>query len=128
MPAPGTAEYAELERDPEGFFVRSITCQFEAVVGISLLEILSSHTSDEVYLGQRDTPGWTSCAKAQEAFNRFGARLAEIEKRVEAMNADPRLKNRNSPAKFPYTLLAPNVSDRENAGVTARGIPNSISI
>ncbi|CAO2195538.1 unnamed protein product [Urochloa humidicola] len=128
MPEPGTEAYKELERDPERFFVRSITSQFQAVVGISLLEILSSHSSDEVYLGQRDTPGWTSDAKAQEAFKRFGARLQEIEKRVEAMNADPKLKNRNSPAKFPYTLLFPNVSDSENAGVTARGIPNSISI
>ncbi|CAL4946184.1 unnamed protein product [Urochloa decumbens] len=128
MPEPGTEAWAELERDPERFFVRSITSQFQAVVGISLLEILSSHSSDEVYLGQRDTPGWTSDARAQEAFKRFGARLQEIEKRVEAMNADPRFKNRNSPAKFPYTLLFPNVSDRENAGVTARGIPNSISI
>ncbi|PAN27114.1 hypothetical protein PAHAL_5G059900 [Panicum hallii] len=128
MPVPGTEAYAELERDPERFFVRSITCQFEAVVGITLLEILSSHSSDEVYLGQRDTPEWTSDARAKEAFKRFGARLAEIEKRVEAMNADPRLKNRNSPAMFPYTLLFPNVSDHENSGVTARGIPNSISI
>ncbi|KAJ1286609.1 hypothetical protein BS78_03G365300 [Paspalum vaginatum] len=130
MPEPGTKEYAELESDPERFFLHSITSQFQAVVGISLLEILSSHSSDEVYLGQRDTKEWTSDAKAQEAFKRFGARLTEIEKRVEAMNADPRLKNRHSPAQFPYTLLFPNTSDLkgENAGITAKGIPNSISI
>ncbi|XP_062228301.1 linoleate 9S-lipoxygenase 2-like [Phragmites australis] len=129
MPVPGTKEYEELERDPEKVFIRTITCQFQAIVGISLLEILSSHSSDEVYLGQRDTPEWTSDAKAQEAFKRFGAHLTEIEKRVVAMNADPLLKNRNGPA-FPYTLLYPNTSDRkgDNAGITAKGIPNSISI
>ncbi|CAO1944102.1 unnamed protein product [Urochloa humidicola] len=130
MPVPGTEEYKELERNPEKVFVRTITSQFQALVGISLLEILSSHSSDEVYLGQRDTPEWTSDAKAQEAFKRFGERLTEIEKRVLAMNADPRLKNRNGPAKFPYTLLYPSTSDKngEADGITAKGIPNSISI
>ncbi|ONM35740.1 lipoxygenase2 [Zea mays] len=130
MPAPGSDEYAELERKPEKVFVRTITSQFQALVGISLLEILSSHSSDEVYLGQRDTKEWTSDAKAQEAFKRFGARLTEIEKRVVTMNADPRLKNRNGPAEFPYTLLYPNTSDTKGdaAGITAKGIPNSISI
>ena len=70
MPVPGSDEYAELERKPEKVFVRTITSQFQALVSISLLEILSSHSSDEVYLGQRDTPEWTSDAKAQEAFRR----------------------------------------------------------
>ncbi|OEL34525.1 Linoleate 9S-lipoxygenase 2 [Dichanthelium oligosanthes] len=129
MPVPGTKEYAELEKNPEKVFLRTITSQFQALVGLSLLEILSSH-SDEVYLGQRDTPEWTSDAKAQDAFKRFGERLVEIENRVTAMNADPRLKNRNGPAKFPYTLLYPNTSDKKGdaVGITAKGIPNSISI
>ncbi|CAO2167342.1 unnamed protein product [Urochloa humidicola] len=130
MPVPGTKEYAELERKPEKVFLRTITSQFQALVGLSLLEILSSHSSDEVYLGQRDTPEWTSDTRAQEAFKRFGARLVEIENRVMAMNADPRLKNRRGPVKFPYTLLYPNTSDKKGdaAGITAKGIPNSISI
>jgi len=130
MPVPGSDEYAELGKNPEKVFVRTITSQFQALVGISLLEILSSHSSDEVYLGQRDTPEWTSDAKAQEAFRRFGTRLTEIESRVMTLNADPRLKNRNGPAKFPYTLLYPNTSDKKGdaAGITAKGIPNSISI
>jgi linoleate 9S-lipoxygenase len=51
MPVPGSDAYKELEKNPEKFFVRSITTQSQAVVGISLLEILSSHSSHEVYLG-----------------------------------------------------------------------------
>ncbi|VAI36445.1 unnamed protein product [Triticum turgidum subsp. durum] len=130
MPAPGSEEYALLERDPEKAFILTITNQFQALVGISLMEILSKHSSDEVYLGQHDTPAWTSDAKAQEAFRRFGARLEGIEKQVVAMNGDPRLKNRTGPAKFPYMLLYPNTSDHtgQAEGLTARGIPNSISI
>ncbi|VAI21643.1 unnamed protein product [Triticum turgidum subsp. durum] len=130
MPVPGSEEYALLERDPEKAFILTITNQFQALVGISLMEILSKHSSDEVYLGQHETPAWTSDAKAQEAFRRFGARLEGIEKQVVAMNGDPRLKNRTGPAKFPYMLLYPNTSDHtgQAEGLTARGIPNSISI
>lgn len=129
MPEPGTKEYAQLEREPEKVFVRTITSQMQAIVGMSLLEILSKHSSDEVYLGQRDTPEWTSDPKALEAFKRFGARLTDIESGVVAMNRDPQLKNRNGP-EFPYMLLYPNTSDHKGdaAGIAARGIPNSISI
>jgi linoleate 9S-lipoxygenase len=130
MPEKGSEEYEELARDPEKVFLRTITNQFQALVGISLLEILSKHSSDEVYLGQHDTPEWTSDPKALEAFKRFGARLEDIERQVVAMNANPQLKNRNGPAKFPYMLLYPNTSDHkaDAEGLTARGIPNSISI
>ena len=130
MPEPGSEEYAELEREPERFFIRTITSQLQTLLGISLLEILSKHSSDEVYLGQHDTPAWTSDAKALEAFKRFGARLEGIEKQVEARNQDSRLKKRIGPAKFPYMLLFPNTSAHtgEAEGLSAKGIPNRISI
>ncbi|XBI85938.1 hypothetical protein VPH35_093984 [Triticum aestivum] len=130
MPAPGSTEYAELRDNPELAFIHTITSLFQALVGISLMEILSKHSSDEVYLGQRDTPAWTSDAKALEAFKRFGARLVGIEKQVDDRNKDSRLKNRIGPAKFPYMLLFPNTSDHtgEAVGLSAKGIPNSISI
>ncbi|VAH97532.1 unnamed protein product [Triticum turgidum subsp. durum] len=130
MPVPGSEEYAELARDPERAFIHTITSLLQALVGISLMEMLSKHSSDEVYLGQHDTPAWTSDAKALEAFKRFGARLEGIEKQVEARNQDSRLKNRIGPAKFPYMLLFPNTSDHtgEAEGLSAKGIPNSISI
>ncbi|VAI36457.1 unnamed protein product [Triticum turgidum subsp. durum] len=130
MPEPDSEEYSLLARDPEKVFIRTITNQMQAIIGISLLEILSKHSSDEIYLGQRDTPEWTSDAKALEAFKRFGMRLEGIESQVVALNGNPQLKNRNGPAQFPYMLLYPNTSDHtgEAEGLTARGIPNSISI
>ncbi|XP_037443339.1 linoleate 9S-lipoxygenase 2-like [Triticum dicoccoides] len=130
MPEPDSEEYSLLARDPEKVFIRTITNQMQAIIGISLLEILSKHSSDEIYLGQRDTPEWTSDAKALEAFKRFGTRLEGIESQVVALNGNPQLKNRNGPAQFPYMLLYPNTSDHtgEAEGLTARGIPNSISI
>uniref|UniRef100_A0A0D9VXV1 Lipoxygenase n=1 Tax=Leersia perrieri TaxID=77586 RepID=A0A0D9VXV1_9ORYZ len=130
MPVPGTEAYDELRRDPERAFIHTITSQVQTIIGISLIEVLSKHSSDEVYLGQRDTPEWTSDAKALEAFRRFRDRLVEIEGRVVGMNGDAELKNRVGPADFPYMLLYPNTSDITGAaaGITAKGIPNSISI
>uniref|UniRef100_A0A0E0KHV4 Lipoxygenase n=1 Tax=Oryza punctata TaxID=4537 RepID=A0A0E0KHV4_ORYPU len=130
MPEPGTEAYDELGRDPERAFIRTITSQLQTIIGISLIEVLSKHSSDEVYLGQRDTPAWTSDARALEAFRRFSDRLVEIEGKVVGMNGDAGLKNRNGPAEFPYMLLYPNTSDVTGAaaGITAKGIPNSVSI
>uniref|UniRef100_A0A0E0D125 Lipoxygenase n=1 Tax=Oryza meridionalis TaxID=40149 RepID=A0A0E0D125_9ORYZ len=130
VPERGTAEYAELEQRPDKVLIRTIAGQLRTLLGISLVEVLSRHSGDEVYLGQRDTPEWTSDASAKEAFRRFGDRLVGVEARIAEMNRDPRLRNSVGPARLPYTLLFPNTSDAGGgaAGLTAKGIPNSITI
>lgn len=129
MPEPGTAEYAELETNPDGAFLKTITSQLQTLLGVSLIEVLSRHATDEIYLGQRDTPEWTSDGEALAAFGRFGEKLIEIEKRITERNRDERLKNRVGPIKMPYTLLYPSTSDySREGGLTGKGIPNSISI
>jgi len=135
MPEPGSKEYAQLEagqEEADKMYIRTITSQFQSILGISLIEVLSKHSSDEVYLGQRDEPErWTSDAKALDAFKRFGSRLVEIEKRIKSMNDNPAFKNRKGPVDMPYMLLYPNTSDVDGTkgeGLTAMGIPNSISI
>ncbi|KAK4283368.1 hypothetical protein QN277_000323 [Acacia crassicarpa] len=125
MPEKGTSEYDELVTDPDKTYLRTITAQFQTLLGISLIEILSRHSTDEVYLGQRDAPKWTSDAEPLEAFDKFGRKLGEIERRIMRMNEDGRLRNRVGPVKFPYTLLHPT---SETSGLTAMGIPNSVSI
>ncbi|TVU45534.1 hypothetical protein EJB05_05023, partial [Eragrostis curvula] len=130
MPERGTKEYKELKSDPELAFIHTVTSQIQTIIGVSLLEVLSKHSSDEVYLGQRKTSEWTSDARALAAFERFRDRLLEIESKVLRENRDPQLKNRNGPAKFPYMLLYPNTSvdGPKGEGLTGKGIPNSISI
>ncbi|KAJ6846845.1 putative linoleate 9S-lipoxygenase 5 [Iris pallida] len=129
MPQPGTAEYEELRSDPDRAFLRTVTSQLQTILGVSLIEILSKHSSDEVYLGQRDTAEWTDDGEALAAFGRFGEALVGIEKRIAAMNGDGSLKNRNGPVKVPYTLLYPSTSDYSKVGgLTGRGIPNSTSL
>ncbi|KAK9931981.1 hypothetical protein M0R45_019234 [Rubus argutus] len=124
MPEIGTPEYEELKTNPDLAFLKTVTAQFQTVLGVSLIEILSRHTSDEVYLGQRDTPGWTSDTKVLEAFERFGKKLAEIEAGIISMNNNGKLKNRAGPVKLPYTLLYPT----GEVGLSGKGIPNSVSI
>ncbi|OAY85603.1 putative linoleate 9S-lipoxygenase 5 [Ananas comosus] len=124
MPEPGSADYEELKTNPDKVFLRTVTSELETILGVSLIEILSTHSSDEVYLGQRDTPEWTADQSALQAFERFKARLAQIEADIVKRNGDPSLKNRNGPVKMPYTLLYPT----STAGITGKGIPNSVSI
>ncbi|CAK9168024.1 unnamed protein product [Ilex paraguariensis] len=124
MPEPGSPEYHELESNPDKAFLRTITAQLQTLLGISLIEILSTHSSDEVYLGQRDTPEWTTDAEPLEAFGRFGKKLEGIEDRITEMNNNNKWMNRVGPVKMPYTLLYPT----SEGGLTGKGISNSVSI
>ncbi|TYG86381.1 hypothetical protein ES288_A13G129900v1 [Gossypium darwinii] len=124
MPEKGTPEYTELESNPDKVFLKTITAQLQTLLGISLIEILSRHSSDEVYLGQRANPEWTSDETPLAAFDEFGKRLTEIEERIVEMNNDEQLKNRVGPVNMPYTLLYPT----SEGGLTGKGIPNSVSI
>ncbi|KAF8018099.1 hypothetical protein BT93_H3105 [Corymbia citriodora subsp. variegata] len=124
MPEEGTPEFEELKQNPDKAFLKTITAQLQTLLGISLIEILSTHSTDEVYLGQRDTPDWTADAEPLEAFERFGKKLGEVEERIMSMNGDKRWRNRVGPVEMPYLLLYPT----SEGGVTAKGIPNSVSI
>ncbi|XP_071725505.1 probable linoleate 9S-lipoxygenase 5 [Rutidosis leptorrhynchoides] len=124
MPEPNSPEYDELKTNPEKVFLKTITPQLQTLLGIALIELLSRHTSDEIYLGQRECPEWTLDAEPLNAFEKFGKKLKEIEARIVAMNSDERLKNRVGPAKVPYTLLYPT----SEQGLTGKGIPNSTAI
>lgn len=129
MPEPGTNEYAELESNPDLAFLKTITAQFQTLLGISLIEILSRHSTDEVYLGQSDTPEWTSDSAPLQAFEKFGNKLVEIEQQIVERNKDKKWKNRVGPVTVPYTLLYPNTSDYSRVGgLTGKGIPNSVSM
>ncbi|KAF5199345.1 Lipoxygenase [Thalictrum thalictroides] len=128
MPEPGTAEYAELESNPERALLKTITSQIQTLLGVSLIEILSRHATDEVYLGQRDTPEWTTDAVPLEAFKRFGEKLVDIENKIKLLNGNIIWRNRVGPVKVPYMLLYPNTSDFSREGGLMNGIPNSVSI
>nr|XP_007135512.1 hypothetical protein PHAVU_010G135500g [Phaseolus vulgaris]ESW07506.1 hypothetical protein PHAVU_010G135500g [Phaseolus vulgaris] len=124
IPEAGTKEYDEMVKSPQTAYLRTITPKREAIIDLTVIEILSRHASDEIYLGERDNPNWTSDSKALEAFKRFGSKLTEIEGKITARNTNSTMKNRYGPVQLPYTLLIPTSEE----GLTFRGIPNSVSI
>ncbi|KAK7381792.1 hypothetical protein VNO80_00339 [Phaseolus coccineus] len=124
IPKEGTPEYIEMSKNPQEAFLKTITPKYQTVVDLSVLELLSTHSSDEVYLGQRDSLDWTADQKAKVLFTSFTERLKQIEDDISDRNLNQELKNRTGPIKLPYTVLLPT----SEKGITFRGIPNSISI
>ncbi|KAK1259303.1 hypothetical protein QJS04_geneDACA010371 [Acorus gramineus] len=58
---------------------------------MAVLDVLSCHSPDEEYLGER---AWAEDGVVREAFERFNGRLKEIERIIDERNGDVRLKNR----------------------------------
>ncbi|XP_058750364.1 seed linoleate 9S-lipoxygenase-like [Vicia villosa] len=124
IPEKGTPEYDEMVKNPQKAYLRTITPKYQTLVDLSVIEILSRHASDEVYLGERDNKYWTSDSRAVQAFTKFGTKLTEIEGKIHSRNNEPSLRNRYGPVQLPYGLLLRSSEE----GLTFRGIPNSVSI
>jgi linoleate 9S-lipoxygenase len=125
IPEKGTPEYEELAKDYEKTYLRTITPKTATLKNMSTMKALSNHVSDEQYIGNRiEGDIWTSDSEPVEAYKKFGRKLVEIEEKLIQRNNDESLRNRYGPVKMPYTLLHPS----SEAGMTFRGIPNSISI
>ncbi|CAK8560358.1 unnamed protein product [Lathyrus sativus] len=124
IPEKGTPEYDEMVKNPQKAYLRTITPKYQTLVDLSVIEILSRHASDEVYLGERDNKYWTSDSRAVQAFTKFGTKLTEIEGKIHSRNNEPSLRNRYGPVQLPYSLLLRSSEE----GLTFRGIPNSVSI
>lgn len=120
LPHPSSREYEELQTDPEGIMLKIFHPNPEMLLGMSLAKLLSTHTSDEVYLGQREFRDCTVDSAHLNAFKKFNKKLKDIERRIVYRNNDANLKNR----VVPYNLLYPS----SEVGLTGMGIPNSVSM
>ncbi|CAA0823858.1 Lipoxygenase 2- chloroplastic [Striga hermonthica] len=112
-----------LER-PEEFLLRCFPSQIQATIVMAVLDVLSSHSPDEEYIGEKIQPCWAEDKVIAAAFEQFNGRLKEIEGIIDGRNADTSLKNRTGAGVVPYELLKPF----SEPGVTSKGVPNSISI
>lgn len=129
IPNEGTHEFAAFLKDPDGYYLKMLPARFEMTIGVALIEVLSQHTSDEVYIGQKPSPEWTDNEEVRQRFEKFRENLQRVERKILVRNRDPKLKNRKGPAKIPYKLLYPDTSNIGiGRGITGKGIPNSISI
>ncbi|KAK1314215.1 hypothetical protein QJS10_CPA06g01741 [Acorus calamus] len=127
MPTEAGRPAEELERflaKPERALLECFPSQAQAKQIMAVLGVLSCHSPDEEYIGERLEPAWAEDAVVRKAFMRFNERLMEIERIIDARNADVRLKNRTGAGVVPYELLKPF----SKPGVTGMGVPASISI
>ncbi|CAO2044923.1 unnamed protein product [Urochloa humidicola] len=109
---------------PEHTLLDMLPTQMQAITVMTTLDILSSHSPDEEYMGEHAEPAWLAEPMVKAAFEKFGGRMKEIEGYVDECNNNPELRNRCGAGIVPYELLKPF----SKPGVTGRGIPNSISI
>lgn len=126
IPQDNEPDYEKFILNPQHYFLSSLPTQLQATKVMAVQDTLSTHSPDEEYLGQVNQlhSHWINDHEILEMFNRFSARLEEIEQTINMRNKDIRLKNRNGAGIPPYELLLPT----SGPGVTGRGIPNSISI
>ncbi|BBN20000.1 protein MpLOX13 [Marchantia polymorpha subsp. ruderalis] len=124
VPEKDSAEYQELLADPDAFILSATTSETRATIAMALWEILSTHSIDEEYQGQRLTSNWTCDPRLRAAFSDFSAAMKDLEAKINARNTDPTLLNRSGKPQVPYTLLFPS----STSGITGKGVPYSVSI
>ncbi|KAJ4834858.1 hypothetical protein Tsubulata_012964 [Turnera subulata] len=118
------AKYKEFLNNPEATLLESLPARLQALKVMLILDVLSTHSPDEEYIGDKLEPYWKDEPVVKAAFERFNARLKELEGSVDSSNSDLDLRNRSGAGIVPYQLLKPF----SPPGLTGKGVPNSISI
>ena len=109
---------------PEGALLKCFPSKIQAMNVMTILDVLSNHSPDEEYLGEKIKPAWTENETIKKAFEKFRNSLKELEVTIDRRNGDKNLKNRSGAGVVPYELLKPF----SPPGVTGKGVPYSISI
>ena len=129
IPEEGTDEWEETMEDPQKFYMDMIPSQGVTTITMSTFEALGHHMEEEEYLGDRPEAQWTSNEHALGALESFRRAIADAEESIGARNAAAlqghQLCHREGAVKMPYTLLNPLSG---GAGLTFRGVPNSVSM
>ncbi|KAK6925691.1 Lipoxygenase, C-terminal [Dillenia turbinata] len=102
---------------PEELMLMTYPSQIQATKVMAVLDVLSNHSPDEEYLGEKMEPSWASDSIIAAAYERFTGRLKELERIIDDRNANPELRNRNGAGVVPYELLKP----LSEPGVTGKG-------
>ncbi|XP_017406814.1 linoleate 13S-lipoxygenase 2-1, chloroplastic, partial [Vigna angularis] len=121
---PTKEEWENFLNKPEQTLLESFPSQIQATTMMLVFNVLSYHSTDEEYIGQFMNPSWAQDPTIKAAFERFNRRLKEIEGIIDSRNKDSNLKNRHGVGVVPYELLKPF----SESGITAKGIPYSVSI
>lgn len=121
---PTTEEWEAFMKKPEDALLNCFPSQIQATRVMFVLDVISSHSLDEEYIGANMEVAWEVEPVIKAAFEEFNRKMKEIEGVVDSRNNDPSLRNRNGAGVVPYELLKPY----SEPGVTGKGVANSISI
>nr|KAJ0199130.1 hypothetical protein LSAT_V11C600317480 [Lactuca sativa] len=121
---PTEEEWQTFLNKPEDVLLNCFPTKIQATKVMAVLDVLSSHSLDEEYIGANMEAEWGEEPAIKAAFEEFNRRLKEIEGIIDSRNCDPNLKNRYGAGLVPYELLKPF----SEHGVTGKGVPYSISI
>ncbi|KAJ9174433.1 hypothetical protein P3X46_013076 [Hevea brasiliensis] len=121
---PAKEDFELFLKKPEHVLLKSFPSQQQATKVMAILDVLSSHSPDEEYIGDTLEPSWEADPVIKTAYERFSARLTELEATIDERNNDLKNTNRAGAGVVPYELLKPF----SESGVTGKGVPNSISI
>ncbi|GLT26979.1 hypothetical protein SLA2020_020120 [Shorea laevis] len=117
-------ETKEFINTPEFTLLKCLPSELQAVKVIATLDLLSTHSPDEEYIGGKPEPSWEEDPVIKAAFERFHGKMKDLEAFIEKSNNNPHMRNRTGAGVVPYTFLKPF----SEPGVTRKGVPNSISI
>nr|XP_043612882.1 linoleate 13S-lipoxygenase 2-1, chloroplastic-like [Erigeron canadensis] len=121
---PTDEEWEIFKNNPENTLLATFPSQLQAAQIMSVLDVLSNHSPDEEYIGQKMEPSFEENPMIKASYEIFAGKLKQLEGIIDSRNADTRLKNRHGVGIPPYQLLKPF----SKPGVTSMGVPNSISI
>nr|XP_043608959.1 lipoxygenase 2, chloroplastic-like [Erigeron canadensis] len=121
---PTDEEWQEFIKKPEDVLLNCFPTQVQATKVMSILDVLSSHSLDEEYIGANMEAAWEAEPAIKFAFEEFSGKLKELEGIIDSRNQDPNLRNRTGAGLVYYQLLKPF----SGPGVTGKGVPYSISI
>ena len=117
-------EWKSFLEKPEAALLRCFPAQFQALTVMLVIDLLSTHSPDEEYLGKEMEPAWGDDPVIKAAFEEFNLKMQELERIIDDRNSNENLKNRTGAAIVPYELLKPF----SEPGATGKGVPYSISI
>ncbi|GJT45231.1 linoleate 13S-lipoxygenase 2-1, chloroplastic-like protein [Tanacetum coccineum] len=123
-----TKEWKSFLERPEAALLQCFPSQVQAMKVMSLLNVSSDHSPDEIYVGGKIEPAWDVEPAIKRAFEKFSGTLKELEVIIDKRNEDPKLKNRSGAGILPYQLLNPYSAGDTKKGVPKTGVPNSVSI
>ncbi|KAK9170113.1 hypothetical protein Syun_002253 [Stephania yunnanensis] len=79
----------------------------QATMVMTILDVLSTHSTDEEYIADKMEPSWEEAPAIKGAFERFIGKVMELTGIIDGRNLDEGLLNRNGAGVVPYEPLKP---------------------